>query len=79
VRRLLIDGSPDQGRYPASEVNDGAFPEKPVHLRSGDCCKSRCYSIELDILFGVDPFESSQSQGHFLFLHIIRGGLLTVE
>jgi len=32
VRRLLIGGSPDQGRYPASEVNDGACPEKPVHL-----------------------------------------------
>jgi hypothetical protein len=32
VRRLLIDGSPDQGRYPASETNDGAYPEKPVHL-----------------------------------------------
>jgi len=30
---LLIGGSPDQGRYPASEVNDGACPEKPVHLR----------------------------------------------
>ena len=33
VRRLLIGGSPDQGRYPASEVNDEACPEKPVHLR----------------------------------------------
>jgi len=32
VRRLLIGGSPDQGWYPASEVNDGACPEKPVHL-----------------------------------------------
>jgi hypothetical protein len=32
VRRLIIGGSPDQGRYPASEVNDGACPEKPVHL-----------------------------------------------
>jgi len=32
VRRLLIGGSPFQGRYPASEVNDGACPEKPVHL-----------------------------------------------
>ena len=32
VRRLLIGGSPDQGRYPASEINDGACPEKPVHL-----------------------------------------------
>jgi hypothetical protein len=36
VRRLLIGGSPDQGRYPASKVNDGACPEKPVHLRLGD-------------------------------------------
>ena len=35
MRRLLIAGSPDQGRYPASEVNDGACPEKPVHLRKG--------------------------------------------
>lgn len=32
VRRLLMGGSPFQGRYPASEVNDGACPEKPVHL-----------------------------------------------
>ncbi|EHA58579.1 hypothetical protein Syn8016DRAFT_2986 [Synechococcus sp. WH 8016] len=32
VRRLLIGGSPDQGRCPASEVNDEACPEKPVHL-----------------------------------------------
>ena len=32
VRRLLIVGSPGQGRYPASEDNDGACPEKPVHL-----------------------------------------------
>ena len=32
VRRLLIGGSADQGRYPASQVNDGACPEKPVHL-----------------------------------------------
>ena len=30
--RLRIGGSPFQGRYPASEVNDGACPEKPVHL-----------------------------------------------
>jgi len=30
---LLIGGSPDQGRNPASEVNDGACPEKPDHLR----------------------------------------------
>ncbi|MFN5116790.1 MAG: hypothetical protein ACK5FE_04745, partial [Cyanobacteriota bacterium] len=34
VRRLLIGGSPDQGRYPASETNDGACPEKPVQLRA---------------------------------------------
>jgi hypothetical protein len=32
VRRLLIGGSPFQGRYPASEVNDGTCPEKPDHL-----------------------------------------------
>jgi hypothetical protein len=32
VQRLLIGGSPDQGRYPVSEVHDGACPEKPVHL-----------------------------------------------
>jgi len=32
VRRLLIGGSLDQGRYPASEVNDGVCPEKPSHL-----------------------------------------------
>ena len=25
-------GIPHQGRYPASEVNDGTCPEKPVHL-----------------------------------------------
>jgi len=30
---LLIGGSPFQGRYPASEVNDGACPEKPVHFK----------------------------------------------
>jgi len=29
---LLIRGSPFQGRYPASEVNDGACPGKPDHL-----------------------------------------------
>jgi hypothetical protein len=34
VRRLLIGGSPDQERCPASEVNDGGCPEKPVHLRA---------------------------------------------
>jgi len=33
VRRLLIVGSPFQGRYPDSEVNDGTCPEKPDHLR----------------------------------------------
>jgi hypothetical protein len=33
VRRLLMSGSPVQGRYTASEVNDGTCPEKPVHLR----------------------------------------------
>jgi hypothetical protein len=32
VRRLLMGGSPVQGQYPASEVNDGSCPEKPVHL-----------------------------------------------
>jgi hypothetical protein len=33
VRRLLFGGNPAfQGRDPASEVNDGGFPEKPVHL-----------------------------------------------
>ncbi len=32
VRRLLIGGSPFQGRDPASEVNDGGCPEKPDHL-----------------------------------------------
>jgi hypothetical protein len=32
VRRLLIGGSPFQGQYPASEVNDGGCPEKPDHL-----------------------------------------------
>jgi hypothetical protein len=32
VRRLLMGGSPVQGQYPASEVNDGTCPEKPVHL-----------------------------------------------
>ena len=34
VRRLLIGGSPFQGRCPASEVNDGGCPEKPDHLRA---------------------------------------------
>ena len=33
VRRLLIGGSPYQGWYPASEVNDGGCPEKPDHLK----------------------------------------------
>jgi hypothetical protein len=41
VRRLLnsfgegfaYGGSPFQGRYAASEVNDGDCPEKPDHLR----------------------------------------------
>jgi hypothetical protein len=34
VRRLLIGGSPFQGRCPASEVNDGGCPGKPDHLRA---------------------------------------------
>jgi hypothetical protein len=34
VRRLLIGGSPFQGRYPASEVNDGTCPEKTDHLKA---------------------------------------------
>jgi len=42
VRRLLIDGSPDQGRYPASEVNDGACPEKPVHLNLNPQADQQC-------------------------------------
>jgi len=41
VRRLLNSfgegfangGSPFQGRYPASEINDGTCPEKPDHLK----------------------------------------------
>jgi hypothetical protein len=32
-RRLRQRWSPFQGRYPASEVNDGPCPEKPDHLR----------------------------------------------
>jgi len=32
ARRLFIGGSPFQGRYPASEINDWTCPEKPVHL-----------------------------------------------
>ncbi len=32
VRRLLTGGSPVQGRYPASEVNDDPFPQTSVHL-----------------------------------------------
>jgi len=27
-------GAPDQGRYPASEVNDRGCPGKPDHLRA---------------------------------------------
>ncbi len=34
MRRLLMGGSPVQGGCPASEVHDGACPEKPVPLRS---------------------------------------------
>jgi hypothetical protein len=34
VRPLPMGGSPLQGRYPASEVNDGACAEKPDQLRS---------------------------------------------
>jgi hypothetical protein len=41
VRRLLIGGSPFQGRCPASEVNDGGCPEKPDHL---------IYLLSLDVL-----------------------------
>jgi len=44
---LLIDGSPDQGRYPASEVNDGACPEKPVHLRSLYALLTFCTSASI--------------------------------
>ena len=33
VRRLLIGGSPYQGRYSASEVIDGTCPEKSVHFK----------------------------------------------
>jgi len=32
VRSLLIGRSPFQGRYPASEINGGSCPEKPVQL-----------------------------------------------
>ena len=41
VRRLLIGGSPFQGRCPASEVNDGGCPEKPDHLSYRDLMNSR--------------------------------------
>jgi len=34
VRRLLIGGSPDQGRCPASEVNDGGCPGKQSNSAS---------------------------------------------
>jgi len=43
---LAHGGSPFQGRFSASEVNDGACPEKTVHLRKG-------YWIRL--LIGPDP------------------------
>lgn len=36
LRRLLISGSPFQGRYPASKVNDGPYPEKTDHLRAAE-------------------------------------------
>jgi len=47
ARRLLIGGSPFQGRYPASEVNDGACQEKPVHLNSQTYTASKAASDHL--------------------------------
>jgi hypothetical protein len=32
-RRLRMGGSPFQGRYPASQVNDGPCPERPDQLK----------------------------------------------
>jgi hypothetical protein len=47
VRRLLIGGSPDQGRYPASEVNDEACPDKPVHLNARSWRRGHECAIQL--------------------------------
>ena len=57
MRRLLIGGSPDQGRYPASEVNDEACPENPVHLR---------VVRNIDLLKLVSTLISSLWLGHGL-------------
>lgn len=40
VRRLLIGGSPGQGRCPVSEVNEGVCSEKPDHLNLRPICRS---------------------------------------
>ncbi len=49
VRRLLMSGSPLSGAGPASQVNDGACPEKPDHLSLPVC------SAVIDI-YEVDPW-----------------------
>ncbi len=51
MRRLLIGGSPVQGRDPALEVNDGGCPEKPDHLSPlativGIDVNSKCKDLE---------------------------------
>jgi hypothetical protein len=60
VRRLLIGGSPVQGRYPASEVNDGTCPEKPVHL-TGDGLSPPLWSLSRSDLCWLDLSDQIKS------------------
>jgi hypothetical protein len=70
VRRLLIDGSPDQGRYPASEVNDGACPEKPVHLR-GDRLGRAGEEALGEVLGGLGGYWSGFKEWHISRLSLV--------
>jgi hypothetical protein len=56
VRRLLIGGSPDQERCPASEVNDGGCPEKPVHLNA----MSKAEVLALRVI--ADQLENGEAE-----------------
>ncbi len=55
VRRLLIGGSPVQGRYPASEANDGTCPEKPVHLSWPGFAQAERPHWRIDAVFAASP------------------------
>jgi hypothetical protein len=57
VRRLLIGGSPFQGRCPASEVNDGGCPGKPDQLTLDELMERIKEAIELCLEVQEDDIE----------------------